>query len=160
MDPSMRFGSNPSELDTGMGKRELISIMHTFLQADIDLQKKYRVYSDQEHVEKLMFKSTNYISIPRAKVLLFSEEEEEEINQFNEIKYHETGDEEQVAVDAGNSRPYTDFFDEYVPNKMEESKIKHKYTVSIHKAICYKEVLEVFQKFDKSRFNKDRLQKD
>jgi len=83
--------------------------------------------------------------INKAKEVIFTEEDPMEINKFNEIKYVETGEEKKIAIDAGNSRPYTDFFDEFVPNTMEESKRAHKYTVSLHKAIWYSESLEVFK---------------
>ena len=62
-------------------------------------------------------------------------EEDAPVNVHNEFKYIETGEEQKIAQTAGDSRPYTDFFDEFIPNMMEESKRKHKYTVSIHRAI-------------------------
>ena len=62
-------------------------------------------------------------------------EESSTLNEHYEIKYIESGEEQKIAIDAGEARPYTDFFDEFVPNKIDESKRKHKYTVSIHKAI-------------------------
>ena len=83
------------------------------------------------------------------KILLGPKEEEPAVNSYSEFKYIECGEEQKLAQEAGDSRPYTDFFDEFVPNKMEESKRKHKYTVSIHRAIWYSENLLVFKKFEK-----------
>lgn len=93
--------------------------------------------------------------------MLYEEEEEDAlVNDNNEIKYQPSGDEQLIAQQASNSRPYTDFFKELVPNTMEESKRAHKYSVSIHRAISYDENFKMFQKFDKARFEKDRLPND
>jgi arginyl-tRNA--protein-N-Asp/Glu arginylyltransferase len=125
-----------------------------------ELTDKFTPYDGDESRETVSFKSRQYISIERATKVLFEDDVEVEINEDLEVKYQATGNEAKIAIDAGNSRPYTDFFEEFVPNKTEEAKRKHKYSVSIHRAISYPESLEIFKKFDKSRFDKDRLASD
>lgn len=105
---------------------------------------------DDESLGDLYFSSNTYVNKQIAlKILWEPSEEAHPINEYNELKYLEDGEEARIAQEAGESRPYTDFFDEFIPNTFEESKRKHKYTVSIHKAIWYSESLEVFKKFDK-----------
>lgn len=90
---------------------------------------------------------------------MFFEDEnkkEEVVNEYNEVKYVENGEEQRCSIQAGQSRPYTDFFKEYVPNQVEPNKRKNIYSVSLHKAIVTEEVLEMFKKFDKRQFGKDR----
>jgi hypothetical protein len=115
------------------------------LQQEAELNQKYKVYEGPLEQDKLIFVSNTYINDKRAKKSIFEEEEEKLINEHNEIKYYESGEEQKIAQDAGNSRPYTDYFEEFIPNTMEESKRKHKYTVSLHRAISTKETFEMFQ---------------
>lgn len=97
------------------------------------------MYEGFEVQGQLIIVSNGLISEKRGKEFIYADNDSEQVNQYNEIKYIETGEESKIAIDAGNSRPYTDFFDEFVPNTMEESKRAHKYTVSLHKAVCYSE---------------------
>lgn len=154
-------------VDLIMDKAEPIMEKSDYLQtclivigSDQKLLEGYKPYTGPEAAECIILHSRTYISDTRAKKVLFEKEEEKLINEHNEIKYLETGREKEIAQAAGNSRPYTDFFSEFVPNTMEESKRAHKYTVSIHRAIWYEENFEVFKKFDKIRFNKDRVKSD
>eukprot|EP00344_Euplotes_crassus_P009001 CAMPEP_0197001542 /NCGR_PEP_ID=MMETSP1380-20130617/6216_1 /TAXON_ID=5936 /ORGANISM="Euplotes crassus, Strain CT5" /LENGTH=248 /DNA_ID=CAMNT_0042419247 /DNA_START=332 /DNA_END=1078 /DNA_ORIENTATION=+ len=87
-------------------------------------------------------------------------DEKPQPNEFGEIGYIETGEEQKIAIDAGNSRPYTDFFDEFVPNTTKESERAHKYTVSLHRCICYQEVLDLYQKFQYARFDEVKTKTD
>lgn len=129
----------------GLDKTDYLQSCVIVMGGDKDLNEKFKIYTGEESKETLICKTRVYVSIPRARVILFKDETDEQINEFNEIKYQETGEEKQISIDASNSRPYTDFFDEFVPNKTEESKRAHKYSVSIHRAISYSENFEVFK---------------
>lgn len=126
------------ETEPMMEKGDYVQIIAALLTND-ETFKKYEVYSDSDQYQELIFSSNTYINKERAKKILLEVKNEDEndavLNKFNEIRYVETGDEQRIAQEAGNSRPYTDFFDEFVPNKVEESKRAHKYTVSLHRAI-------------------------
>ena len=137
------LGKNP----LWTGSSIIFDIFVTFLNFYIE---KFDLYTNNESLEDLYFSSNTFVNRKTALKILWEPSEEAPIlNEYNELKYLESGEEVKIAQEAGEARPYTDFFDEFVPNKMEESKRKHKYTVSIHKAIWYAESLEVFKKFDK-----------
>lgn len=101
------------------------------------LKAKYSIYTGEDNFNNIICSSNTYINLKKAKKLFFEDEDEEEkpMNQYNEAKYIENGEEQKIAIKASESRPYTDYFDEFIPNESEESKRKHKYTVSLHPAI-------------------------
>lgn len=110
-----------------------------------------------DNMNNIICSSSNYISLARAKQVFFEDEEDKsEINEYQEFRYIETGEESKISIKAAQSKPYTDFFEEFIPNNVSEEKRVHKYTVSLHRAICTEENLLMFKKFDKVQFGKDR----
>ena len=130
-----------------MDREEYCQICIEILKTNPKIFEKYDLYEIAEGKENIIFNSKTYINDEKAKKILFepNPDENQVVNEHNEVKYIETGDEQKTAIEAGNSRPYTDFFEEFVPNKVEESKRRHKYTVSLHRAIWYDENLTVFK---------------
>ncbi|CAI2361894.1 unnamed protein product [Moneuplotes crassus] len=150
--------------ETGMIEpemRELIEpTIDQLLSMNSQFLEKYDIYQGYENQGKLIFVSKKYISIQRAKEVIFNDDEEAKVDENNEFGYKEHGEEQKIAQEAGNSRSYTEFFEEFVPNITKEEERKHRYTVSLHRAICYEENLQVFRKFDYIRFNKERVKSD
>jgi len=135
----------------------LIQAWKELCSVNINLRMKFSIINSDE---SLIFQSNKYLSIKNAQESIVNSEEQPKMNKYYEIGYIETGEEEKIALEASNSRPYTDFFEEFVPNTKKESERAHKYTVSLHKAIWYKENLELFRKFDLIRFGKERVKGD
>lgn len=125
------------ESDNGVEEMKpiLIQAVKQLLGQNLAFNSKYQVNDSLETVGKLVISSKTYVNVQKAKEIIFEDEKVEMVNKEGEIKYVETGEEQKIAIDAGNSRPYTDFFDEFVPNTKKESERAHKYTVSIHRAI-------------------------
>lgn len=143
-------------------KLEKLFIEHIkiILSKDEEFGKKFKVNNSKEGEDVLLIASKPKISLEEFRRRHFPKKEDIIKNKFGELGYVETGEEQKIAIEAGNSRPYTDFFDEYVPNTKKESERAHKYTVSLHKALCYEENLEVYRKFEWVRFSEENTRHD
>lgn len=141
-----------------MSKDEYILIWSSVLNQNRSLKESFEVYNGDDNHNHIICSSRTYVSLEKARRIFFEDikEEDKPLNEFNELKFIEYGDEKKIMIEAGKARPYSDFFNEFVPNNTEESKRKHKYTVSLHRAIWTEENLEMFKRFEKARFNKDR----
>lgn len=128
-----------------LDKESYLETCKILLEQNLEFTDKFKIHNDPNDQDKMILVSKTYVSDKRARTAIFDDEEEEQINANNEIRYIESGEEQKIAQEAGESRPYSEFFEEFVPNMMEESKRKHKYTVSLHRAICTQETLEVFR---------------
>jgi len=81
-------------------------------------------------------------------------------NEYGEVQYKPTGNEQKFSINASLNRNYEEFFDEFCPNKTPKEKRRHHYSVSVHPAICTDESYNLYRLFNKAVFDKDSTRGD
>ncbi|CAI2361235.1 unnamed protein product [Moneuplotes crassus] len=136
-------------------KEVIFPIFMNYLRNNIEFKKDFKIIDTEDEYFFMIEGSKCDMHLYQHNLDKLEDEEKYEYDSHGEKQHCVTGRETQIAIDAGKSRDYREFFKEFCPNPVPKEKRKHHYTASLHPAVFTEETCLLYKLFDKHIFDSE-----